>query len=301
MSFRLAKLVLTTSLLLLSQSTYSNERHIVVGIPPISGILNYLKLESDITEVLMPSGIDPHTFDISPSKLEKLSRADLFFHTKFPFELKTASVLKQTNSRVIVVDVTKGIKWRKVSREHHHTTYDEAHCDEELDLHCWLHPDNLKIIAHNILEGLLISSDNTKDKYEEKYNEFLQKLEEVDTTVRAKLKPYKGRKFFVYHPAFGYFAEAYGLEEVYIEVDGRAPSLRELRTLTNMAKTEGIRTIYIQPQFDRKPAEIVAKAISAKVEIIDDLNEDVLHTILEIGEKLSQDFSFGRGREKITN
>ncbi|MCX8064919.1 MAG: zinc ABC transporter substrate-binding protein [Candidatus Hydrogenedentes bacterium] len=264
--------------------------YIVVGIPPISGITNSLKSEMDSIDLILPIGTDPHTFDLSPSILEKLSRADIFLHTRFPFELKTAKALEQIRTKVECLDVTHGVKWRRITYQDNHHTHNDTE-DTGLDLHCWLSPENIKIIAKNIFEELVRKNKANAPEYEKNYLRFLKRVDEVDQKVKRQLEPYKGKKFYVYHPAFGYFADTYYLQEVYIEVEGMSPSIREIKKTIDKAKLEGVKTIYIQPQFDRKPADAIAEAIGGKVEVLNDLGEDVLQTLMDTADKLSTEFA----------
>ena len=75
----------------------------------------------------------------------------------------------------------------------------------------------------------------------------------------------------VYHPAWGYFAWAYGLEQVPIEMEGKNPTPRELQALIGMAKKNGIKVIFVQPQFSIKSANTIAKAIGGQVMFADPL------------------------------
>lgn len=269
---------------------YGDGLVVFAGIPPVAGVVKSIKAEADVVGVLIPASVDPHTFDVSPATLERLSRANIFFHTRFPFELRVVDALGGMKSSVRCVEVSKGIKW--IEAGHVHSAHDELGADDErIDLHCWLSVENVKIIARNIVEEMVRENNRCEAYYRSNYERFLKRLEEADGIIRAKLEPYKGRKFFVYHPAFGYFARAYNLEEVCIEIEGRPPSIRELRRMLDIAKREGIRTIFIQPQFDRRPAEAIAEAISGKVETLNDLGEDVVINLLDIADKLSSEFS----------
>jgi zinc transport system substrate-binding protein len=80
--------------------------------------------------------------------------------------------------------------------------------------------------------------------------------------------------FMVFHPAWGYFAQAYGLEQVAVEMEGKEPGPVDLRELIHYAREEGIKAIYVQPEFSTKSAEAIARAIEGKVVIANPLALD---------------------------
>lgn len=270
------------------------QKHVYyAGIPPISGVLDHLIISDEMVEVIGETNRNPHTFDISPSELQKLTNAQIFFHTHFPFELKIVHTLKEMHVPVRCVDVTEGIVWRRGDIHSHNTDADYGHGDinEDKDLHCWLSPNNLKIISANIYKALIDYNPSARDAYQARYEKWIEEIEHVHTTIQQKLSPFKGRSFFVYHPAFGYFAEAYGLHEVCIEMEGKSPSPKQLKSLMERMQTENCRIILIQPQFDPKPAEVIARGIGGRVEIVNDFERDVLNNLLNIAEKISSSYS----------
>ncbi|HOV32799.1 MAG TPA: zinc ABC transporter substrate-binding protein [Candidatus Hydrogenedens sp.] len=263
------------------------------GIPPIGGILDNLALADEKVKVIGDTNRNPHTFDISPSELQKLTHAQIFFHTHFPYELKIVNTLKEMNVPVRCVDVTDGIVWRSDDVHQHNTNDDYEHGDinKDKDLHCWLSPNNLKIISTNIYKALIDYNPSAKDSYQAHYEKWIEEIEHVHTTIQQKLTPFRGKSFFVYHPAFGYFLEVYGLHEVCIEMEGKSPSPKQLRLLMERMQKENSHIIFVQPQFDPKPAEMIAKGIGGKVEIVNDFERNVLNNLLNIAEKISLSYS----------
>ncbi|MBD3314523.1 MAG: ABC transporter substrate-binding protein, partial [Chitinivibrionales bacterium] len=98
--------------------------------------------------------------------------------------------------------------------------------------------------------------------------------------------PLRGRKFFVFHPSFGYFADAYGLKQIAVETGGKEPSARRLANLIDDARQESVKVIFVQPQFSRKAAQAIADAIDGAVVPVDPLAEDYMANLGEIAAKL---------------
>ena len=92
----------------------------------------------------------------------------------------------------------------------------------------------------------------------------------------------------VYHPSWGYFADAYGLEQVPIEIEGKEPTPRELKGLITQAKELGVKVIFIQPQFSAKSAKVIANAIGAQVVLADPLAQNWAENLLLVAEKFEQ-------------
>ena len=72
-------------------------------------------------------------------------------------------------------------------------------------------------------------------------------------------------RFMVFHPAWGYFADAYGVEQISVEIEGKEPKPLQLQRLIENAKKGGIKVIFVQPQFSVKSAKIIAEAIGGEV------------------------------------
>ena len=86
----------------------------------------------------------------------------------------------------------------------------------------------------------------------------------------------------MYHPAFGYFADAYGLIQVPVEIEGKQPTPKQIEQLIGRVRGENVRFIFVSPQFDRKTAEAMAEAIEGSVIAVDPLAEDVLANLQQI-------------------
>ena len=104
------------------------------------------------------------------------------------------------------------------------------------------------------------------------------------------LAPCKGKTFYVYHPAFGYFADAYGLKQVSVEIEGKEPTAKQLADLITRAKADGVHVIFVQQQFPRKSAEAIAQEIDGVVIPIDPLSENYVANLEDIARKLTAGF-----------
>jgi len=121
---------------------------------------------------------------------------------------------------------------------------------------------------------------------------FLQDIDALQLEIKESLSGLKGNKFIVFHPSWGYFAREFGLEQISIEVDGQEPSAQELAELIDQAKTDGIRVVFAQPEFNTKSAEVIANEIGGTVLLISALEPDWLANMRTVsqtfGEMLSE-------------
>jgi zinc transport system substrate-binding protein len=164
----------------------------------------------------------------------------------------------------------------------------DAHGPDELDPHVWLSPRVVKVQARTICDELRRLDPVNEARYEENCRLFQEELDRIDAQIAEALAPLKGREFFVFHPAFGYFADAYGLRQVAVQAGGKDPNVKQLGALIERAKREGVKLIFVQPQFSKGSAEAVAEQIGGAVVPMDPLAEEYLENLLDMASKIKR-------------
>jgi zinc transport system substrate-binding protein len=230
-------------------------------------------------EVLVGPGQSPETFEPTPQQLASLAQADIYFHIGLPFEDRLLEKIHATMKDLPIIDTRQGIKLRALHSEHEGVNTDP---------HVWLDPKLVSIQAETICKAFIRLDSTHSVRYEENLHAFQTDLRNVDVKIAQTLKPLKGRTFYVFHPSFGYFADAYGLIQTAVETDGKEPSAKQLATLIDDARREGVKVIFIQPQFSSKSAEVVAKAIGGTVVPLDPLSRDYLGNLEDIADKIAR-------------
>lgn len=152
--------------------------------------------------------------------------------------------------------------------------------------HVWLDPTKVKLMASIICERLIEADPTQASTFQSNLLSFTQDLDNIDTEIRRRLASVKRRTFYVYHPAFGQFADAYGLTQVPIEVDGKEPSARQLAVFIERAKRDSVRAVFVQPQFSGKSAGAIARAVGARLVEMDPLAHDYLRNLESMTAKL---------------
>ena len=117
-----------------------------------------------------------------------------------------------------------------------------------------------------------------------------ERIDAVHRNIQRRLAPFRGRSFYVFHPGFGYFADTYGLKEQAIEAEGRAPAPKQLKALIEKARAEGVKTIFVQSQFDPHAATAIAEALGGRIVPIDGLAKDVPENLETIASKIESSF-----------
>lgn len=269
---------------------------VFVGILPQKYIVEQIGGDKVSVQVMVPPGKDPHVYEPRPRQISDLSTSKIYFSMDMPFEKQIIEKIKKMGIKTLISDMSEGI--RRVALEKHLAGKSDAHnhdgcsCNDNdpdaPDPHIWLSVPFLKIMARNTADELAKIDPVNAAFYKNNLELFLKKADEVFNRVKNGLAPFKGETFFVYHPAFGYFADDYGLKQYAVETEGKTPSPRELERLIKEAKSKNVRIIFVQPQFDRKCAEAVAKAIGGTVVALDDLNENILENLNSIDAAIGQ-------------
>ena len=261
---------------------------IFVTVPPQAYLAERIGGEAVEVHTLVGKGQDPHTFEPTPRQAAALAGASLFFTVDIPFEKQLAAKVAASNRNLRIVDSTRGIVRLPLTEAHHETHAKNDHPGNEADPHLWLATDNLRIMADNMAGALSTTMPERKELLQKNLASLQREISALDKRLAATLAPHRGKTFYVFHPAFGYFAQAYGLKQKAVEISGKSPTPRQLTALIRQAREDRVRTIFVQPQFDSKSADTVAKAINGAVTPIDPLEKEVLRNLAAIAAAIEQ-------------
>ncbi len=244
----------------------------IVSIVPQKVFVEAIGGEFVNVEVMVAPGNSPHVYEPKPSQMKAIDAAQLYFTIGVEFEGAWMKKFANQNKKMKILDSTKEIEKieMKESEHEHKEEKGHSHKDEHkhtgLDPHVWTSPANIKIIAKNILDALVEQDASHAQQYLSNYSDFVAKIDATDATIKEVLKDTKaGTKFMVFHPAWGYFAHQYGLEQVAIEVEGKEPKPKVLAHIMEEAKEEGVKAIFTQPEFSDKSAKKIADALKINV------------------------------------
>jgi len=272
-------------LLLLMTQPAKATVEVFVSIPPQKWLSDRIGGEHIETGVLIAKGQDPHTFEPTPRQVMALTHSQLYFTIGLEFEEQIIAKLRQSTAELKIVDTIAGIE--KIPMAKHGHDHNHNQDSTGLDPHVWLSPINLKTMAAAMAKALIDIDPENSSAYTANLNTLSGELDELDRKIATDLKPYAGATFFVFHPSFGYFAGRYGLQQEAVEVEGKSPTPKQLSGLIKEAKADGVKVIFVQPQFDSRSGQAIAAAIGGEVVPLDAMAEDVVGNLTTIAAKIS--------------
>jgi zinc transport system substrate-binding protein len=233
--------------------------------------------------VLVGPGQNPHNYEPSPKQMADLAAAKVWVLSGTEFEIGLQPKLKAIFPDLTIIDGTQGVRFRPM----------EAHGDGEdhgdaIDRHTWLGHKPARIMAGHIRDTLINMDADSEVIYRQNYRELTADMDREFGALRKKLLPLRGKVVFVYHPAFGYFLDEFGIIQEAVETGGKEPTPRALNSLIERAKKENAAAIFVQAQFPVNTAKTAAAAAGAVLAYLDPLAPDWLANIRFMGEILSK-------------
>jgi zinc transport system substrate-binding protein len=270
-----------------SQALAQDSLQITVTIAPQKYFVE--KIGGNLVNVsaMVPPGVNVHNYEPKPQQMVSLSKSKVYFAIGDPIEGAWLQKIISANPNILLVHTEKGIGKIPMTTHHHEEVGEQGH--GTLDSHIWLAPHLVMMQARNILDALCRVDSTHRAVYQANYKKFIMELVELDLEI-SNIFAGKGTRiqFMVFHPAWGYFAQAYGLEQVPIEVEGKEPKPADLQRLIEEAKKRGIKVIFVQPQLSAKSAKAIADAIGGQVMNADDLALDWANNLRQ----MAQNFKF---------
>ena len=233
----------------------------------------------DMTEVslLLPPGVEAHTFEPKPSDIVKINSTKIFVYTGEFMEQWAHDIIESADKKGKVVDASFGIEMMKEEDHNHeeeHEHKEAGHREEEahghehggVDPHIWLDFDNAKIMAGNIAKTLSEIDPQHAEYYQNNLKAYQDKLAVLDNNYKNTLSVCK-TKTIVYggHYAFGYMGKRYGLayESAYGISPDSEPSAQDLAGLIEQIKTDKITYVFFEELVSPKVAQMLAKETGA--------------------------------------
>ncbi|MEZ0329635.1 MAG: zinc ABC transporter substrate-binding protein [Dissulfuribacterales bacterium] len=270
---------------------------IAVSILPEKYFVDRIGGDKVTVEVMIPPGANPAVYDPKPDQLRKLSACQLYFAIRVPFERVWVQKFRSMYSNLEVVDVTEGMELMDMAAHTHEDageSGDHEHCHHEVGLkdpHVWLSPPYAILMAKNMLNAMMRQDPENASYYQANYDRLSCEINGLDAELHRIFSTHSvhgPRKFMVFHPAWGYFAKTYGLIQLPVELEGKEPKPAQLKEFIRMAQQEGLKVIFVQPQFAKRSAEVIARAIGARLITLDPLAYDWFKTLREAGQALNE-------------
>jgi zinc transport system substrate-binding protein len=270
----------------------SEKVNLVATTVPLGHFSEMVGRDRVLVTVQVPPGTSPHTFEPSPSQLMEVEDADLYVKNGAGLEIWMERIIG-ANKEMLVVDSSSGIDLMETtdSDDHGRASHSEGREVHQniltADPHIWLSPKNAMIIVGNICDGLIEVDPENAEFYGNNGDDYLRRLKELDRDLNSTFADTDRKEFIVLHPSWGYFARDYGLVQVAILESEKEPGPRYLAEIVEVAREKNISTIFVDPNFNPKSAEIIAAEIGGVVVPLDPLAEDYIENMRNVGQKIA--------------
>ena len=244
---------------------------VAVSVLPLAYFVDRIAGDSVRVEVLLPPGASPVSYEPSMRQLTAIADASIYVevgHPHFPFEATwLADILDAAGTPTVV-------------------TANDRDADVHGDPHVWLSPARALRISARIEAALVHVLPDASERLAANRRALDSDIEAAEHELRESLAPYRGGHFFVFHPAWGQLAREYDLTQIAMERDGKAPNAHALFELVERMRKDEVEVIFAQPHFDRASADVLAREVGARVELLDPLAYDWPYNLRQVGQKL---------------
>ena len=254
------------------------EVRVLTSIKPLQLIAAAVQDGVAIPEVLLPPGASPHNYALRPSDVRKVQSVDLVYWIGPGMEGFLPRVLNGRSLPSVAVQDLPGLKLRRFAEDSHSHAeeadeHDHDHRPGSLDAHLWLSPVNARVIAAKMATDLSAADPANAARYQSNLKAFDERLDALDIRLKKRLATVEGKPYFVFHEAFDYFEDAYGLKHtgvfsVAAEVQPGAQHVAAMRArLQEVGKT----CVFSEPPLRPRLAETLVAGLPVKLAELDAL------------------------------
>lgn len=254
----------------------SSRPRLGAGIPPVAGIVKAVAGSDFEVTTLLPQGKNPHDYSPGPHIIGSISRTALFFSAGMPFELRAETIFADKSK---IVDIRKNTRKRMLEN---HNQFSHSHHHDADDPHIWLDLDNAVQIARNISQALCRQFPDKSGTFQNNLKIFESRAAALKSEAKAMRAKLTSGKLFVYHPAFGYFTDMVGIQQIAVETGGREPSAARLAEIIRDIKNSNAKVIIVQKEFSPGAAAALERNTGAKAIAADPMGENIFATLQEI-------------------
>jgi len=259
-------------------STAHADVRVLTSIKPLQLIAAAVQDGVGTPEVLLPPGASPHNYALRPSDVRRVREVDLLYWIGPDMESFLPRVLAGRSLPSVSVQSLPGMHLRHFaadsqSHDNDPDEHDHDHRPGSLDAHLWLSSFNARVIAAKMATDLSAADPANAERYVSNVKAFDGRLDALDTKLKARVSGVAGKPFFVFHEAFDYFEDAYGLKHagvfsVSAEVQPGAQHVAAMRArLAEMGKT----CVFSEPPLRPRLAETLTAGLPAKLAELDAL------------------------------
>lgn len=239
-----------------SPAAGSGRVQVVVGAYPYQFVAERVGGDAVSVENLTEPGAEPHDVELTPQQVGRLGEADVVVRS-LGFQPALDDALEQQPGAE-VVDVLDLVETRSGGE------------GEAVDPHVWLDPMRLATIADAVAEQLAERSPDHADGFARRAAELRSELAALDADLSAGLAACERRQLVTSHAAFGYLADEHDLEQVALSglSPDAEPSPRRLAEVAEVARANGVTTVFFEDLVSPRVAEQLAREVGAQAEVL---------------------------------
>ena len=285
----LKSIFLTSALISGLSFTANAEINVVASVKPVHSLVSGVMDGVGTPDLIVQGSASPHTYSLRPSQARQLEDADLVFWMGHELESFLEQPLEAIATKAHVVELIDSSKLKKIQmREggmfdaHAHDDHDEheGHDDHghgEFDVHVWLDPENAKVLVNEIKLALIELDPVNASKYEANSNKMNTKLDQLIDEVSKKLESEQGKGYVVFHDAYQYFEQRFGMSAVgSITVSPEVvPGANRIRELKEKINELNAHCVFSEPQFEPKLVSTVIEGTQANTGVLDPLGASI--------------------------
>ena len=225
---------------------------------------------------MVPPGNSPGNYEPTPAEMEKFNDASLYFAVGVPTE--EANILPNAgNIKVVFLNV-------EVASVYPERTFESG----ERDPHIWLSPKRVSVMIDKIAAEMSLLDPDNEDLYNENAQAYISQLDELNQKITTALEGVQSKKFIVYHPAFGYFADDYSLDMYALEDEGKEATAQHLQDMIDLAKAENIKVIFYQAEIDSSQSAAFAEEIGGETMQLSPLAAAYIDSLTAMADLISE-------------
>ena len=267
--------LLTVFLPLTSCGGQDGREVISVTIPPMAEFVRAVAGEDFRIVTLVPPGYSPESYEPTVRTMTDFASSRVFFSMGLPVDEAT-----------LIPALTEGTSHVSLS-ERVAALYPDREIDGGRDPHIWLSPDRAAVMVNAIASELAAMYPDRWMTYVENAEAYLSRLSAADAAVREAIATSGVTELIVYHPAFGYFADEYGLTMHALEEHGGEATATRMAEMVDLAKERGIRVIFYQAETDGRQARAFAHEIGGTAVKLSPLAEDYAENLERMAEAIA--------------
>lgn len=254
------------------------EVKVLTSIKPLQLIAAAVQDGVAIPEVLLPPGASPHNYALRPSDVRKVQSVDLLYWIGPDMEGFLPRVLGGRSLPSVAVQDLPGLKLRHFGADNHSHSeevdeHDHDHRPGSLDAHLWLSPVNARVIADKMAADLSAADPANAQRYQSNAKAFDERLDALDQRLKKRLANVEGKPYFVFHEAFDYFEDAYGLKHagVFAVAAEVQPGAQHVAAMRKRLQEVGKTCVFSEPPLRPRLAETLVSGLPVKLAELDAL------------------------------